>query len=380
MRLLFIGSSLAAGRNGVGDYIRSLSAELGRQGHACLALGLADTEDALDDNAPVVRIARRRPWPQRIMQARAAVAAFAPDWVSLQFVAYGWHPRGFAFGLADHLAPLFAGRRRHLMFHELWVGLNRHDRLVNRLNGLLQRHAVLGLHRALAPQLVHTHAPVYAATLAAEGVAARRLPLFGNLPVEPGDRLATRRRLLAEHVPQLAPEQAILAGWFGAVHPEWDGPEVINRLSTAVHAAGKQLVLLSLGRTGGAGERLVETLRRQPAPGSSLIVTGEIPPADASRLLSALDLALTANPVALVPKSSTLAACFDHGLPVLVSRDNWRPRGALTVPPLAEPQVMVSVPGAAIDLPALLALRRPPAARLPAVARQFVADLTAISG
>lgn len=379
MRIVFLASTLAPGRSGVGDYIRCLVAELDRLGHPTLALGLADTEDALEDHAPVVRIDRRRPWPQRLLQARAAVAGFAPDWVSLQFVPYAWHPRGYAFGLADRLAPLFKRRRAHLMFHELWVGLNRGDRLVNRLHGIVQRRAVLALQRGLAPQVVHTQAPAYIATLAAEGIAARRLPLFGNVPPAPGDRHATRRQILAEHAPQLDAGRAVFAGWFGTVHREWNGPEVVTRLDAATTTAGKQLVLLSLGRTGPGGAALLAALRQAPTAGVTVVEIGETSAAEASRLLGALDLALTANPMALVPKSGTVASCLEHGLPVLVSRDDWRPRGAILVPPLDEPQVHLSPPGTPIDLPALFALRRPPASRLPAVARQFVSDLTAAS-
>ncbi len=379
MRLLFLGSSLAAGRNGVGDYIRCLAAELGRQGHACLAIGLADTEDALDEHDPVVRLDRSHPWPQRLLQARAAIAGFAPEWVSLQFVAYAWHPRGYALGLANRLAPLFKGRRRHLMLHELWVGLSRRDRLVNRLHGIVQRRAVLGLHLGLQPHVVHTQAPAYVATLAAEGIKATRLPLFGNLPVESGDRALARRILLAAHAPALDPDRTVVAGWFGTVHPEWDGPETIARLATAVRDSGRELALVALGRTGAGGATLAATLRARPLAGATLVELGEVAPADASRALAAFDLALSANPVALVPKSGTVAACLDHGVPVLVSRDDWQPRGTIAVPPLDEPLVHLSPAGTALDLAALLALRRPPAPRLPAIARQFASDLAAAS-
>ncbi|MFT3831385.1 MAG: hypothetical protein QM691_16945 [Opitutaceae bacterium] len=377
MRFVFLGSSLAPGRNGVGDYIRCLSAELARQGHSALAIGLADTEDALDDRDPVVRLARRRPWAQRLQHARAAIAAFAPDWISLQFVAYAWHPRGYAFGLAERIEPLLGGRRRHLMFHELWVGLNRRDRVVNRLHGILQRHAVLRLHRAFAPQIVHTQTPAYVATLAAEGIVAKRLPLFGNLPVAPGDRAATRRRLLEQHATGVDPRTALFAGWFGTVHPEWDGPEAVARLADAAQKAGRPLVLVALGRTGFGGAALLNALRRNPPRETIMIELGETSPADASQVLGALDLALTPNPVALAPKSGTVAACLDHGLPVLVSRDDWQPRGPIVVPPSAEPLLVYSPAGTALDLSALLALRRAPAPRLPGIAKRFVEDLTA---
>ena len=94
MRLAFLCSSLAPGRNGVGDYIRCLASELGRQGHSCLSIGLSDTEAAMEEGMPVVRLDSARPWSARLVQARVALAGFDPDWVSLQFVAYAWQPRG----------------------------------------------------------------------------------------------------------------------------------------------------------------------------------------------------------------------------------------------------------------------------------------------
>ncbi len=380
MRIVFLGSSLAAGRDGVGDYIRSLSAELTRQGHHCLAIGLADTEDALDECNPIVRIDRHRPWAQRLLQARVAIAGFAPDWVSLQFVPYAWHPRGYALGLGKRLAPLFGRRRRHLMFHELWVGLNRHDRFVNRMHGIVQRHVVRHLHYTLRPDLTHTQTPAYVSTLAADHIAAQRLPLFGNIPVAPGDRAAIRRELIAAHAPALDPSRTLVAGWFGTVHREWNGVEAVARLAAAARAEDRPLLLLSLGRTGAGGAALARHLSAAAPAGASFVDLGETPPEHASRTLAAFDLALTPNPVALVPKSGTVAACLDHGVPVLVTRDDWQLRGEAAIPPLDEPLVVSAGPEHPIDLPALLALRRAPAPRLPAIARQFAADLAAVAG
>ena len=377
MRIVFLGSSLDAGRNGVGDYIRRLVGELGRQGHSALALGLADTEDALDAHDPVVRLDRRRPWPQRLLQARAALAGFNPDWVSLQFVPYAWHPRGYALGLATRLAPLFKGRRRHVMFHELWVGLNRRDRFINRLHGIVQRRAALGLHRDLRPHLVHTQAPAYRATLAAEGIPATLLPLFSSLPVETAPHPAVRHHFLATHAPALLAARTVIAGWFGTVHPEWDGGEIVGRLATAAQASGRQLLLVALGRTGGAGAALAAALRRDPPTGATFVELGELPPAEAARTIAAFDLALTPNPLALVPKSGTVATFLDHGVPVLVTRDDWAPRAAIAVPPLDEPLVRLAPPGTPLELGPLLALRRAPAPRLPAIAAQFISDLAA---
>jgi len=46
-----------------------------------------------------------------------------------------------------------------------------------------------------------------------------------------------------------------------------------------------------------------------------------------SHLLRAADFGLAPHPWALIGKSGAAAAMLDHGLPVLVPRDEWRLRG-----------------------------------------------------
>src|ERR1022692_2576923 len=46
---------------------------------------------------------------------------FNPNWVSLQFVPFGFHPKGLPFGLPRHLMSIIGSRPLHWMFHELWV-------------------------------------------------------------------------------------------------------------------------------------------------------------------------------------------------------------------------------------------------------------------
>jgi hypothetical protein len=265
------------------------------------------------------------------------------------------------------------------MFHELWVGLDRNDTFANRIQGMVQRTAIRRLHRGMRPDCVHTQTPAYVAALASAGIAARQLPLFGNLPVAEPSRSAARRNLLAEVSPQIQPEAAVVAGWFGTIHPQWNGIEMITRLANAARAASRPLVLLALGRNGPGGAALAERLRKQPIPGVYFHEIGELPAEEASRVLGYFDVFLTPNPVALAPKSGTVAASLDHGIPVLISRNNWQPRGNIQVPPPADPLLMYSPPGSAVDLGAILAARRPAAARLPAVAAQFFRDIESIS-
>ena len=50
--------------------------------------------------------------------------------------------------------------------------------------------------------------------------------------------------------------------------------------------------------------------------------TGELATADISHLLGAADLGIASHPWALIGKSGAAAAMIEHGLPVLVPRDD----------------------------------------------------------
>src|SRR6201995_2483307 len=65
------------------------------------------------------------------------------------------------------------------------------------------------------------------------------------------------------------------------------------------------------------------------------VVVGEKEPAELSRLLQTLDFGIGTHPWALLGKSGAVAAMLDHGLPVIVPRDDW----VLRVRPLAVPAI-----------------------------------------
>ena len=92
MRILFLCSCLEPGRDGVGDYTRRLAEECAMLGHECALAALNDsfvrtTSEEKQGGLPTLRLARGSDY--------GAVAdfrkKFAPDWISLQLVAYGLH-------------------------------------------------------------------------------------------------------------------------------------------------------------------------------------------------------------------------------------------------------------------------------------------------
>jgi hypothetical protein len=148
VRLTFITSSLAPGKDGVGDYTRELASSCQSLGVRCTLVALNDhhiectreeTQSARGESLACLRLSASRPWPERLRIADGWLSDSCPDWISLQFVAYGYHPKGIVRGLDRLLAAVIGDRPLHLMLHELWIGAERSAPLRRRLIGTLQR-------------------------------------------------------------------------------------------------------------------------------------------------------------------------------------------------------------------------------------------------
>src|SRR5260221_9151316 len=119
MSILFLTSGLEPGRDGVGDYARLLAAECIRQKQACHLIALNDPYvsepvEAMDSvgGTPILtlRLPARLAWGKRVERVRAFRSQHPCEWVSLQFVAYGFQRKGIVGNLARHLEPITAGR------------------------------------------------------------------------------------------------------------------------------------------------------------------------------------------------------------------------------------------------------------------------------
>ena len=337
MRLLFLCGGLEPGRDGVGDYTRSLAAECVRQGHEVRLLALNDhlaarvlNEPQLAEATPVpcVRYPAARPGRERFADAAREVEAFAPDWISLQFVPYGFHPKGIPWRLARGLEKIIAGRPLQLMFHELWIGFGPGAPLKERLVGALQRRCIFDLVRRLRPRAVHTSNAAYAVLLDNGGVRAEVLPIFGNIPVVPNAPLPAA--FLEAGIPlELAERRQWLVGlFFGTIHPEWEPEALIEPLMRAATSEGRRVALVSAGRLGVSGEAAWERMGRAYGNDGAqirFIRCGELPPAEISALMQTADFGVAVSPWLLLDKSGSAAAMADHGLPVVFTRADGAP-------------------------------------------------------
>lgn len=333
MNLAFLCSSLEPGRDGVGDYSRGLAAELLLQGHAVCLLALNDkfVESAAEgeqiaEATPVrtLRLPAHRRWDERIALAGTFLDAFQPDWVSLQFVCYGFQKKGVVHGLAKRLKPLLRGRKLHMMFHEIWIGEELGCGWKRRLVGFVQRFFIRGLVREIQPSLVHTSNAAFQAILASEGIAAEKLPLFGAIPLcERRDFGWIEDRIEAAAGGGFQRERLWLFGIFGGLHPVWPAEPLLPRLIEAARTVGKGAVLVSVGRIGG-GEQLWARMSRDYADRMVFVRLGEQPTEQVSELLTFLDYGIATSPWLIVEKSSTVVSMLEHGLSVIVNRDDVR--------------------------------------------------------
>ncbi|OAM91347.1 hypothetical protein OH491_22645 [Termitidicoccus mucosus] len=391
MNLLFICTSLEPGRDGVGDYARLLAAACADAGHRCALLALNDphitasavsTQSAPPHALPVLRLSAGESWRARLVAARHFARDHAPDWLSWQIVPYGFHPKGVIPPSVRTLAAeLATGGRNHVMLHELWLGLSREEPPRHRLTGFLQRGPLLRLLRAISPDHTDTTNAAYQHALRRRHIPAALLPLFGNIPV-------------ATPLAHAADAGTLTAVLFGTIHPQFLATLPPVRVSRSSHrsvssprnlfvelasharATQRRLRILALGHNGEHARALAGRLASAFPPADLAYETlGEKPAPEVSRILQAADLGIATHPWALLGKSGAVAAMLDHGLPVIVPRDDWRLRRGPSDIPAIDPLAARLADLPVADFTAHLARRRPAKNSLPGVAEKFLAHL-----
>ena len=358
MKIAFITNCLEPGKDGVGDYAMPLARECARRGNATRLMALNDPYvDAPLVNENSLRVSTKSPWKERVEKAREYVAAFSPDFVSVQFVAYGFHPRGIDPALTRRLSAIIGSRPVHFMFHELWIGAEKGARLKDRLMGMMQRSGILGMVRSLDTRKVHTNTAAYATLLRAHGVAASTLPLFGSIPLPPPG-LAARVQ-----------GETTVFGMFGALHPVWQ-PEPLFSL---LRASGKKIVIAHIGRLGVTGEPLWKKLNHDYAGSIEFRRLDEQPPEKIADFFRAeIDYGIATTPWGLIGKSATVVSMLEHGLPVIVNRDDWQTGATPDQGPVSP--LLIKMDGTLAEK-LRVTPRGEPFSLLPGVATQFLGDL-----
>jgi hypothetical protein len=265
------------------------------------------------------------------------------------------------------------------MFHELWIGAGTPSSLRHRATGFLQRLGIRRLLSTLRPRLTTTSNPVYAAMLRQLGTEAGVLPLFGNIPVCDAHALCAADEALAG----IGVAEGSREGWwiglfFSGLHELWPPEPLMALLLCAASRAGKRLALVSVGRMGAGGEALWNRLKVDYADRSEFLNLAEQPAETISSLLQAADFGFASAPWQLIGKSGAAAAMLDHGLPVIIARDDFQPYIRSAGPPSVDPLFHFCDPELEAQLAAGLP-KRPARARVDEIAARLCGDLRAAS-
>ncbi|SFQ83597.1 glycosyltransferase [Hymenobacter arizonensis] len=337
MKIAFLCGSLEPGRDGVGDYVQRLAAELLHQGLEVTAIALKDqhaTQENLHNQQvagstfPILRLPATWSSNRRYKRARQWIVEFDPDWLSLQFVPFSFHSKGLPFGLPRQLARLGKGRAWHLMLHELWVGMDVAASRKHILWGMVQRQLIKSLIACIGPKIIHTQTLLYQAQLAKVGFCSHYLPLFSNIAV-PSNR--PKRAIAQQFDSNVSTEATIRLVLFGTIHP---GAPVTQFARDAARYAQQHTVSITLTLVGRCGSEQDHWAASWQEVGLPIEILGEQTPNQISHVLLNASLGIVTTPAWLIGKSGTAAAMQEHELPILCVAPPWFPRGidTLTLP------------------------------------------------
>jgi hypothetical protein len=331
MKITFICGTLEIGRDGVGDYVRRLAITLSCMNHEVTSIALNDhyvendvTTFYKSDSTHIVTVLRiPAKWAshKRFTRARQWIELHDPEWISLQFVPFSFHAKGLSLSLGAGLARLGMGKKWHVMFHELWVGMSKEAPTKQIMLGLLQRYLIKRLISCIRPRVSHTHTLLYKAQLTKIGSESQILRLFSNIPnISPSKTLGPA---VTNNVEDQSYSTIHLVV-FGNIHPRV--PVDVLARDAAQYAKRKSVsvVLTMIGHCGIEQERWATIWEQAGLP---FEILGEKSPEEISKTLSKASLGIATTPVYLVSKSGTAAAMLDHGLPVVCLSSPWYPMG-----------------------------------------------------
>ncbi len=327
MKIIFLCGSMEPGRDGVGDYIRRLAGALNQQGHEVGVLAFNDRNtqsiseaDQYEDGIAiyVMRLPEIMPIKERMVISRKWIDAFDPEWISLQFVPFAFHPKGLAFGLSKHLNTIGKSRKWHIMFHELWVGMDKESGTKFAWWGWLQQKLIRSITLKLQPIIIHTQTRLYQSQLSKMGFKAQYLPLCSNIPNTSAMSIAEASNTEGKEV-----FKNISFVIFGGVHPKAPVAAFAREASALANEQNIQITLTIVGRCGAEQNRWADTWK---AAGLTAELLGEQPTQRISEILSMATIGISTTPIELAEKSGSVAAMQSHGLPVICVSHPWEPR------------------------------------------------------
>ena len=316
MKIIFLCGSLEPGRDGVGDYVLRLAGELIKQKNQVVAIALNDRytsieliENKISNNIElkVIRLPAIWKTEQRFSRAQKCIQEFNPDWLSLQFVPFSFHNKGIIAGLDQHLLKLGDHTQWHIMFHELWVGINHSNSFKQYLLGQIQKIFIERLVKRLRPSCVTTSIPVYKKNISSLYVSI--LPLFGNIPILPIPSTIDTSE---------SKKMSFTVVLFGSITGNLDElKSQINFVKIIASAKEKTVNMVFIGN-GGPFKPDAVRISKEILGAGSVTELGQLSFSDVSASFLKADIGISRADYEMFGKSGSTLAMLEHGLPVLL--------------------------------------------------------------
>ncbi len=324
MDILFICGSAEPGKNGVGDYTRRLCGKLIRSGHEAQILSLCDHEAISfisenqiieETNVKVHRIPVTTENDQRFIWLQDILKDFQPDWISLQYVPYSFNPKGLPFWLPSYLKKVKGNHKWHIMFHELWLGIDVESSFKHKCIGKLQQLIAKKIIHNTKKPLVNTQNSLYQYFLESHNITAEVLPIWGNIP------------LTAEKKETIEFTQFVL---FGSIHYGAPFEDFIDDLVKSSNQFDKPIKFVFIGKNGSELFDYTTILKKFNICYEILGIQSE----DViSKVLLDSDFGISTTPYFQTEKSGVYAAYREHQIKTICVSRKWTPtKGRYVIP------------------------------------------------
>ena len=337
MKVLFLCSSLEPGRDGVGDYTRRLAGQLLIQGYQTGIVALHDRHLKSSEIAGsqfdgqqeihVFRLSSELAWEDRILKAQYYVKDFDPDFISLQYVSYGFQDKGLPFRLSGKLKKVVGNIRLHIMFHELWLGIRTNSSIKHKIYGYFQTRIAKNIIDDLAPCSISTSNKLYQLAMERKKIISNILPLFSNIPILEMDKDFVNSVFNLIKINDR--NDFTLIGIFGTLYPHISVEQVIHQQYSKYLKENKKLVIIFFGRIGYFTE--YERLKKIFSNQVDFVYLGELSEREVSSMLQILDKVISCTPFEYLGKSGVYAAFKLHNLEVISVPANDIPEYALEI-------------------------------------------------
>lgn len=324
MKILFICGCIEPGKDGVGDYTRRLCGELLGQGVEVGIIAYNDgfvkgvIENSQQEESvlvPCLRLPESLTNKDRVNICKSWISLKNPVWLSLQFVPYSFNAKGLPFNLGKQLKIIGGNRNWHIMFHELWIGMNKESIKKDNLIGFLQKYSIKQLIFKLKPRAINTQTELYKKQLEKLGFEASILPIFSNIPVLKGS-IGEKYNTIHFDIPD---KYFVL---FGSIHHGVPIKEFVKEFMKYLKDDTYALVTI-----GNNGKELDGWKQIWESFGIKVICMGKQSVEVISYVLQNATFGISTTPLELVEKSGSVAAMREHNVPVICISRPWTPNG-----------------------------------------------------